>query len=661
MILGIGIGINRFKFAGGFSGSYNDRVLSDGGVIEGLSYLDNVNSILQQASWLLVPSGYKEGKVYAEFPSNGNGDLSFSRSSDAWRTYLDGSIKRSTWNLITYSEQFDNSAWGKSRTTVSANQVLDPFNNLNADKVAETSDTGTHEIYTTGSSPIVLGGTYTASIYAKAAERSSLFIIVGGSQVVINLQTATTNISAGNPTTTLIALSNGWYRIGITFVATTTQNFDIYLHNGSTTVYTGVSGYGLYLFGAQLVEGYQALPYFPTTNRQNVPRLSYKYAPAPALLLEPQRTNSIRNSTMQGASTSPSTLPTNWTSAGSGLSRSVVEIGIINGVNYIDVRIFGTATNVFYDVFTEVATQISTSQNQVWTNSCYLQFINTTNPPLNTNLAMREFSSVGGFLGVYTGANLSVSSLSIQRFVQTKTIVNATCAFVQPSVFFNLTNGASYDFTIRIAAPQMELGAYATTYIPTTSATATRVADTFSRNNIYTNGLITSSGGTWFVELKNNVAYTRDTGINGLFLSESSTGSQNSLSFRNTGGANSRLVIQKFIGTNNSDLYTLTTSTAKIAMKWDGSTVDVFVNGIKVVSASAFTYTQLQFLAHSVNVDVPKFIQQMALFSTPLSDSQCTALTTINGYPTATEALSSISITPESSTCMNNTINTLVS
>ncbi len=67
-----------------------------------------------------------------------------------------------------------------------------------------------------------------------------------------------------------------------------------------------------------------------TTNRQDVPRIDFRNADGTLsscgrLLLEPQRTNSIRNSSMVGAvAGSPGTLPTNWTRQNSsGLTQGV--------------------------------------------------------------------------------------------------------------------------------------------------------------------------------------------------------------------------------------------------------------------------------------------------------------------------------------------------
>ena len=360
----------------------------------------------------------------------------------------------------------------------------------------------------------------------------------------------------------------------------------------------------------------------------NVPRLSYMYGSCPALLLEPQRTNSIRNSSMVGAvAGSPGTLPTNWTSITSGLTFSVVGVGTENGLPYVDVRLNGTATGTGASLRFDANTQIVASNGQTWASSFWIKSISSTSPPLNYANTAIESTAAGGFVASNSQVLTITSTLTRNTFI--RTIASATTERIINGIFFSLTNGASYDFTIRIAAPQMELGAFATTWINTTNAAATRLADTFSRNNIYTNGLITSSGGTWFVELRGNVAYTRD-GTGNFWLGDSSTGSGgtvNSLTFRNNGGGSSRLAINKVIGGTLTALYTTTTDTTKIAIKWNGTTADVFANGTKVVSATSFTATNMEFLNGAAS-DVPKFIQAMALYPTPLSDAQCQTLTT---------------------------------
>ena len=173
---------------------------------------------------------------------------------------------------------------------------------------------------------------------------------------------------------------------------------------------------------------------------------------------------------------------------------------------------------------------------------------------------------------------------------------------------------------------QLELGAYATTPIPTTTASATRIADSFSRNNIYTNGLITSSGGTWFVELRGNTDYTADTSVGGLFIDSANYGYTNGFLFRKL--SSGRIVIQKYIATIGATLHTTTTDTTKIAIKWNGSTADVFANGTKVASATSFTPTAMEFLSNNT-IPLMAFIQSMALYPTPLSDAQCQTLTTL--------------------------------
>jgi hypothetical protein len=189
-------------------------------------------------------------------------------------------------------------------------------------------------------------------------------------------------------------------------------------------------------------------------------------------------------------------------------------------------------------------------------------------------------------------------------------------------------NGATYDYTIRIAAPQMELGAYATTFIPTTTATVTRVVDSGTLGNVFTNGLISAAGGTWFVDLASNLALVRGSATSPLFIGDNAVGTVgNSINIRNNYTIAQRLSINKAVSGSLTELYITLTDNVKMAIKWNGTTADVFVNGSKVVAATAFTATALQFLG-GAGSDVPKFINQSALFPTPLTDAQCIQLTT---------------------------------
>ena len=352
----------------------------------------------------------------------------------------------------------------------------------------------------------------------------------------------------------------------------------------------------------------------------NVPRLSYMYGSCPALLLEPQRTNSIRNSTMQGASTSPSTLPTNWIASLGGLTQTVVGVGTENGLPYIDVQFSGTATGTSLLRF-ESATQIVASNGQTWASSFWIKEIAAPSPANSYLNVIQERDSGGAILT--TGTQTITISSTLTRNIFTRTNTNASTARINNAVGGALTIGNTYDFTIRIAAPQMELGAFATTWINTTNAAATRLADTFTRNNIYTNGLISASGGTWYLELRNNVAYVRDASSSGLSLDAGAL--SNGLAIRNT--ATGRLAIQKFVAATATLLYTTTTDTTKIAIKWNGTSCDVFANGTKVVTASSFTLTVMENLGLTSG-QVPYFIQAMALYPTPLSDGDCILLTT---------------------------------
>lgn len=251
--------------------------------------------------------------------------------------------------------------------------------------------------------------------------------------------------------------------------------------------------------------------------------------------------------------------------------------------------------------------------------------------PARTNLVFpsatlttqtRTVTAVAHTLSFYGTGTIALTGVHTATLTGTGANNRVTLTFTPTAGSLTLTVAGT------VTNAQLEAGAYATSYIPTVAATATRNADSFSLSNIYTNNLITSSGGTWFVEFRNNRVYTRDGAMTGLILDSSAASFTNGFNIRNTGG-NSRLNISSWQGGVGASLYTTTTDTTKIAIKWNGTTANVFANGVKVVTASPFTPTALQFLNAIATSGIPYNINEMSLWATPLTDAQCISLTTL--------------------------------
>jgi hypothetical protein len=129
------------------------------------------------------------------------------------------------------------------------------------------------------------------------------------------------------------------------------------------------------------------------------------------------------------------------------------------------------------------------------------------------------------------------------------------------------------------------------------------------------------------MDLRNNIPFVRDGGGSGLFLTDAPAVS---FGFRiktfTIGTTPARVFIGKVVSGIETTLYTTISNTSKIAIKWNGTTADIFANGVKVISATSFTDTLMQLI--QTNVSTPFNINSMALFPTPLTDTQCIALTT---------------------------------
>ena len=236
-----------------------------------------------------------------------------------------------------------------------------------------------------------------------------------------------------------------------------------------------------------------------------IPRLDYSVSGfvtgCPALLVEPAATNEIRNNSNTNAVTgTPGTLPTNWTETLVGLTRSVIALGAENGVQYIDIRLSGTANATEALINFESPTQTVASNGQVWTNSCFLKSISAPAPYTGLRLSTVERTSGGIFVASGNSPDLTLTS-TLNRFSFTRTLSGGgTVARVQSRISFGLVSGTAYNFTVRIGYPQMELGSVATSVIPTTAGTGSRSADVISVTGAVS-GSIGQTEGTVYMEV----------------------------------------------------------------------------------------------------------------------------------------------------------------
>jgi hypothetical protein len=242
-------------------------------------------------SLLLIPDRYKSGVLYSQLPESGAGDLTFTRASAATRVNASGLIESvasgvprldytgggcpslllepQRTNLVTYSEEFDDASWAKGGVTISANTnaTLDPSGQNFADKLVEDSSNGNHRVFNNSSVTISDSDATTYSVFAKAAERTQIYLrdndIVGAR---FNLSTGEVISTEGTATATITNYGNGWYRCTITRVSSTTAGrVIVYLDNGGDS-YTGDNTSGVFIWGAQVEAGAYPTSYIPTTS-----------------------------------------------------------------------------------------------------------------------------------------------------------------------------------------------------------------------------------------------------------------------------------------------------------------------------------------------------------------------------------------------------------
>jgi hypothetical protein len=297
---------------------------------------------------------------------------------------------------------------------------------------------------------------------------------------------------------------NGWWRLTVTATATSTASDSITIRlslNGFSSSFTGTGTSGLYLWGAQLEQASTVGEYIPTTSTINS-AARYDHDPisliGKGLLLEEARTNLIlRSEEFDDAS---------WTKASATITAN--ESTAPDGTTTADLWTRTGSTSAVNQSYTKDATARTYSAS-IWVKSSVTAFTLALDSGSNTNRGRAVFNFATGVLttvdsvGTFTNTSGTITAYPDSWYRVTVTTTTSTATTVRFIVFFSAPGATAHIWGAQLE----ENAAFATSYIPTTTATVTRAADisTSVATSVFENSWYRQDEGTVFVPSLNTL------------------------------------------------------------------------------------------------------------------------------------------------------------
>jgi hypothetical protein len=559
--------------------------------------IEQASLVLGNGNWAVKSDsllGYKtiDGKYYPR-------EFTFTRATTGTRVNEAGLVEVVPYNLLTYSEDLTPN-YTYNYCSITSNQI-DPNGTNNAKRI---TNGGTAPDAYFEQSIGITDNIYTWSIFVKQGTATTatirpVHVGIGGDVSLLTFTFATQIITTTGAITTsgFTTLNNGWYRIFCSVPITNAVSSlrGRFANPNTPNVYND-------WFGAQLVQGTEPLDYLPTTDRLDIARIDYSTG-EPALLLEPQRTNVWLNSDDFNAGTISSSLIT--------YTANTTETTAPNGTNTADKFEVTTSGGDARRRFTR------TIAIQNFSLSLYVK--GAAGQKLQLFLARDSFAELKDITTTLNG--------EWQRIVLNDSF-STTSSTVVMGVEFGFTSDDSVAGQIYyLWGAQLEAGSYATSYIPTTTASVTRNADVCLKTGI--SSLIGQTEGTIFFDANfddsDTVNFSISDGTSSNYVLIDTTSARSVFARVQQGG-----VTQAQISTTSS-FYSVG-ERLKCAIAYKSNDFAFYINGTSIGtdnSGSVPTLDQLRFSRWNGALAATQRINQTILFPTRLTNDQLEQLTTI--------------------------------
>jgi hypothetical protein len=545
--------------------------------------------------------------------------VTFTRGSNATLVDATGKITYAPANLLTFSEQFDNAAWTKTNATVTANTTAAPDGTLTADTLIPSASAGEHKLLQTNSAT---PPSHVLTVYAKPSGYNWI-ILQGFGYAWFDVANGVVGNQV-NCVGSITAAGNGWYRCQI-YMTSPTSNTTVWATTGnSVTSFTGDGTSGVFFWGAQLEPvTYQTTPstYVATTSAAYYgPRFDYDpvtLAPK-GLLIEEQRTNLLTYS--EQFDNASWTKNAGTVTANAGVSPS--------GTTTADTFIPSTG-NSAHNIYTSLLYTAAVHTLSVYAKPSGYSWIRLGSMLTGSSV---YFDVTNGVVGTASAGYTGTITAAGNGWYRCSVTFTATAAVDLPGLYVS-NSGSTVSFAgdgtsgVLLWGIQVELGSFATSYIPTVASQVTRSADVATMTGTNFSSWYNQTQGT-FVVNTSPIAVDNDIA----FSVSNSGGYNNSIYFPADSGSQF-IVVNGGAVQANIDAGTVTANaTNRIAGAYKVADFAASVGGGAVVSVASGTIPTVDraviggLEANTAN-RLNGHIRSIAYYNTRLTNTQLQQLT----------------------------------